>query len=300
MRILEPTSTYDAPLCVALGFFDCVHLGHAALLESVKEQARSAGATPCVLTFCNDPYPVLGKDRSPIFTFEERLSLLSERGITCVLAIPFTAEQMEMRAETFLQTLSERFCIRGFVCGHDHRFGKDAEGTPDFLREFCTKRHIMCDIVQPVMQNNVRVSSTQVRRCLQIGDIEGAERLMGHAYFIRAKVCRGRGVGRLYDFPTANLACDTEKQLPACGVYATVTEADGKPYVSVTNVGDKPTFGETGITVETLLHGFSGDLYGKTITVRFVRYLRAVQKFDSPLLLRAQIQTDMKRSEENE
>ncbi|MDE6398161.1 MAG: riboflavin biosynthesis protein RibF, partial [Clostridiales bacterium] len=264
---MDRTSEYGAPLCVALGFFDCVHRGHKALLETVQEQARTCGAHACVVTFSDNPYPLLRGEGKEIFTYAERLRLFENTGIECVLAMPFDRTFMQMSREAFLRMLTERFAVRGFVCGHDYRFGVNAEGTPEYLRGFCEKNGIMCNIVPQILQNGARISSTRVRAYLANGDIESAKELLGHAYFVQGRVEHGRGVGKLFGFPTANLCCEEDKLLPACGVYATVTEVAGVRYTSVTNVGDKPTFGEKSESVESMLVDFSGDLYGKTITV---------------------------------
>ena len=292
MRILERTSKYDAPLWIALGFFDCVHIGHRALLDTAQTRARSCGAHACAVTFSDNPYPLLRGGGKEIFTYAERLRLLENAGMDCVLAMPFDRTFMQMPREAFLHMLTKQFAVRGFVCGHDYRFGADAAGTPEYLREFCEKNGIMCSIVPPVLQDGARISSTRVRACLQGGDIIGAIRLLGHAYFIRGNVAHGRGVGKLFGFPTANLLCEEEKLLPARGVYATVTDVDGARYTSVTNVGDKPTFGEKSESVESMLVDFSGDLYGKTVTVEFVRRLRDIRRFSSPQELQAQIYKD--------
>lgn len=292
VRILTPTTEYTQPLCLALGFFDCVHIGHQALLAEVKRQADVCGAQPCAVTFASNPYAVLQTGGQLLFTYEERLRLFREQGMPCLLAWPFTSQSMRLSPEMFLSQLTNRFSVRGFVCGHDYRFGAQAAGTPEFLQEFAEKIGSMCSILPPIMQNGERISSTKVREHIACGRIEEAESLLGHAYFMQGNVCRGRGVGRLYEFPTANLQVSSDKLLPLRGVYATVTEVDGVRYASVTNVGGKPTFNEMSETVETMLIDFSGDLYEKNITVTFVRWLRDIRKFASPTELKQQIYTD--------
>lgn len=298
MFVLTPTTEYKKPICLALGFFDCVHLGHAALLDRAKERAKACGALSCAVTFSDNPYPLLGRNVPQIFTFSERVHLLQEAGVDCVLALPFTEESMRTDKNDFLRSLFSRFTVRGFVCGHDYRFGANAQGTPQDLIDFCKKTDSMCDVIPPVLQDGARISSTRVRQCLQTGDLAGAQRLMGHAYFAEGNVCHGRGVGRLFDFPTANLVCPEDKLLPMRGVYATKTTVRGNVYRSVTNVGDKPTFSEASDSVETLLSDFTGDLYDTTIRVEFVRRLRDIRKFASPYELRAQILADAQWREE--
>ena len=292
MEILTAESSYDTPLCLALGFFDCVHLGHKSLFERAAQMASEIGGKLCVATFTNNPNAVLNRVEKLIFTFSERLSLLRENKVDCVYAVDFNEKLMNTGREKFLDDLFSALPIAGVVCGYDYRFGAGASGNPDFLCSYAAKNGIMCDVIQPVMLENERVSSTLVRKSLISGDIARAEKFLGHDYFISGEVCHGRGVGHVYDFPTANIEVATDKMLPREGVYATLTLVDGKEYTSVTNVGGKPTFGVDGLTVESMLVDFSGDLYGKKVTTVFVRRLRDIFKFDSPVELRNQIFSD--------
>ncbi len=292
MNIVLPQFQYDGPICLALGFFDCIHSGHRALLEHTKACARKNACGAYAVTFQNNPYTVLGKNEKLIFTFSERIKLFETVGMDGVAAFDFDRAFMNTGKYEFLSSLTERFEIIGIVCGHDFKFGRNAEGDTELLNGFCKENNIMCDIIQPVELNNIRISSTLVRSRLRDGDIESAAGLLGHPYFIDGKVCHGRGVGKLFGFPTANVSCGKDKLLPRIGVYATKAYLDGKVYKSVTNVGHKPTFGESVLSVETMLIDFDGDIYGKDISVEFVRGLREIKKFDSPEKLREQIMRD--------
>lgn len=297
MKVLDENTHSTRPLCLALGFFDCVHLGHKTLLTEVKRQAKDCAAESCAITFTGNPYTVLRKGtKQVIFTFEERLELFAAFGLDCVLALPFTETLKNRSKEAFLRDLLD-FDLRGIVCGYDYRFGAKAAGDTEYLREFCQNYGIMCNIVQPVVWQGERVSSTMIRKSIQNGDMKDAAMRMGHPYFAEGIVRHGRGVGKAFGFPTANLQVSADKLLPLFGVYATVTTADGKRYVSVTNVGSKPTFGDDSVTVETLLRDFEGDLYGKKVRVEFVRRLRDIQAFSDPEALRKQIYKDMEWKE---
>lgn len=292
MQILDPTIRYNISACLALGFFDCVHLGHKKLIEKVKKQASLSGSGVGILTFTNSPYNYFGSADKLILTFDERLKVFGSLGIEYVLAIKFDREFMNKTQDEFLKLLTDVVNLRGVVSGYDYRFGQNATGKVEDLADFAAKNHIMSDIVPQVLYDGQRISATLIKEKLTIGDVAFANELMGHRYFIDDVVCHGRGVGKTFDFPTANLQIDENKMLPMKGVYATFATVDGREYRSVTNVGDKPTFGESSTTVETLLQDFSGDLYGKRISVSFVKRLRDIKTFSSPQALRDQIFQD--------
>ncbi len=291
MKLLSFTKKYDKPICIALGFFDCVHKGHAALIKKVKERAAELSCEPVVFTFSDNPYSFFDKSEKLIFSFDERKKLLSDCGIKNIISIPFENIR-NLGKDEFIKLLVDSFDIRALVCGHDYKFGKNASGNSNYLSDFCLNNGIMCDIIQPVTHNGDRISSTAVKQYLSCGDIPSAVELMGHGYFICGTVCHGRGVGRIFKFPTANVKIESDKLIPACGVYATETRVGDKLIKSVTNVGSKPTFGVDGITVETMLLDFDKDIYGEKITINFIRKLRDVRKFGSPEELRMQIYED--------
>ena len=291
MKNLTRTTKYDEPLFLVLGFLDGVHLGHRALFNKARELANGVGATVRAVTFSDNPARALGKDGALIFTFEERKALLSKE-VDALLVLPFADELQSMAPHAFLQMLVGAFDIRGFVCGYDYRFGAKAAGDARLLQGFCDKNGIMCGIIPPVTLNGVRVSSTKIKEFLALGDIENAERFLGHAYTVEGEVCHGHGRGHLFDFPTANLRVEADKLLPKDGVYATYAHVDGKQYKAVTNVGACPTFGNSERTIETMLVNFSGDLYGKPLRLQFVRRLRDIVTFASPQALHTQIMKD--------
>lgn len=292
MKIFSLHCENKVSIALALGFFDCVHSGHRALLEQTKSRAAELGCMPCAITFRNNPYSLLGKSDKLIFTFEERAGIFENAGMEGVVAVDFNREFMQTDKLEFLEMLRSSFSLKAVVCGHDYKFGAGASGNVEYLQKYCNNFGIMCDIIQPIEQDLQRISSTSVRSLISSGEIEAATKLLGHEYFAEGVVCHGRGVGRLFDFPTANLGYSSDKLLPKCGVYATRTVVDGKSYKSVTNVGGKPTFSETDFSVETMLIDFSGDLYGKTVRIDFVRYLRDIRKFSSPYELKTRIYKD--------
>ena len=265
----------------ALGFFDGVHLGHQALLARCCELAREAGATACAITFDRHPQSLF-VDRPPrlISTVRDRLWLLRKYGIGPVWVYPVTKEIMSLSWQGFLEDLLSCDAV-GFVCGSDFRFGCRGEGTAEKLTEFCKERQLPCAVVEQQLLEDVRISSTHIRELLEAGDLAGAQKFLGHPHTLTGTVVSGRKLGRTVGIPTANLPLPEEAVALPRGVYACKAfTADGE-YPAVTNIGSRPTVGGHHVTVESWLLDFSGDLYGKELTLEFYRFLRPERKFGS-------------------
>lgn len=277
----------------ALGFFDGVHLGHQALLTACKELAAQHNCNAGVLTFSSHPDALTaGTAPALINSIEDRERLLFSYGAEIVWQIPFNEEIKNTHWSNFLTLLLEDSAA-GFVCGSDFRFGAGGLGTAKKLAAFCEKRGLPFAIVPQQQVNGIRVSSTHIRKLLEEGDTEQAETFLGHPHILTGKVVTGRGLGRTIGIPTANVEVPEGVLLPKHGVYASVVLVGEEPYVSLTNVGSRPTVEGQHVTVESWLNGFDGDLYGQEITVAFAVYLRPEQKFDSLDELKAQIQKDV-------
>ncbi len=289
----DESTIKNQKLGLALGFFDCVHFGHREILDAVKVYCRNEQAVRSVFTFSND---MLKEGVKQIYSSLEREMLFErECGMEFVISLPFDEKMKNTDKKDFLDGLVSRYNIGAFICGYDYTFGRGGEGNVEYLREYCESHGITPVIVPPVKSSDgITVSTTRIKQYLSSGDIIKANELLVTPYFIRGKVVKGRGEGHLFGIPTANLAVDDSKFLPKRGVYATKVDIEGKEYKAVTNVGDKPTFGDGTVTVESLIGEFSGDIYGKTITVSFVRYLRDIQKFVSPEELAQTIHNDLR------
>lgn len=287
---------------LALGFFDGIHIGHGALLRRAKERAASLGATPAVLTF--DVHPDILVKGVPVALINNAAdrALILERyyGITRILYFPFNNETARMPWQEFLDRMVEEHGAAGFVVGHDFRFGDRGSGNPDKLRGWCDARGLSCDVIPAVNALGGVVSSTRIRALIQDGKVEQADQLLGHPHLLSGTVLHGFRNGRAMEFPTLNLRFDRDVLVPRRGVYATrVLLADGTELGGVTNVGVRPTFGgEDGVTVETHLLHFNGDLYGQRVTVEFLAFLRPERSFDSPEALKEQIRQDAARAEQ--
>jgi riboflavin kinase/FMN adenylyltransferase len=265
----------------ALGFFDGVHLGHQALLESCCNLAREEGALPCAITFQSHPQ-ALFTDTPPLLinSEEDRKQLLARYGIRQVVSYPVTREVMGMPWEKFLEELVADGAV-GFVCGQDFRFGHKGAGNAQKLADYCRGRGLQCRILADQTLEGIRVSSSHIRTLLEAGRMEDAVRFLGHPHILSGCVTSGRKLGRTIGVPTANLSIPQGVLQPRPGVYACIARVGGQAYMAVTNVGNRPTVGGHRLTVEPWLLDFSGDLYGQTLTLEFHKFLRPEKKFES-------------------
>ncbi len=279
----------------ALGFFDGVHLGHQALLRECTALAEQTGAETAAITFEGHPKQLFLGAVPLISTLRDRQRLLGRYGISHVHAFPVTNEVMGKPWETFLEELMAQGAA-GFVCGDDFRFGHRGEGNAEKLTDFCARRGLPCVIVPEQSIGGIRISSSYIRRQLETGDMATAVRFLGHPYALTGRVVHGHKIGRTLGMPTANLQLPEDLVIPKFGVYVCACLIDGKRYPAVTNIGTRPTVSGTGITVEPWILDFSGDLYGREITLEFYRFLRPEMKFPDLEALRSQIRADAEQT----
>lgn len=273
----------------ALGFFDGVHLGHQALLLACRHLAHEKGCHAGAVTFTTHPDGLVsGKAPALLNTIEDRNRLLGSYGVERLLPIPFDEKLMTTHWSDFLAQLI-RLDAAGFVCGDDFRFGAGGSGTAKKLAAFCESRQLPYAIVPQQILEDIRISSTYIRELIEKGEAERAEKFLGHPHILTGKVVSGRGLGHTFGIPTANLEIPEGVLLPRSGVYACNAYADGCSYIAVTNIGSRPTVGGHHVTVETWLLDFEGDLYGKTLTLAFRKFLRPEKEFSGLEELREEI-----------
>ena len=276
----------------ALGFFDGVHLGHQALLEESVRMARQMGAMPAAITFDKHPKSLF-LSQSPVLinSVEDRTGLLRENTMEQICVLPVTRESMAQPWQDFLRMLLEKGAA-GFVCGDDFHFGHKGEGNATKLADFCKELGLPYAVVPEQTLDGIRISSTHIRSLIEAGDVETAAKFLGHPHVLSGEVVHGRHLGRTIGVPTANVLLPEGVVVPKLGVYACTCVIDGKTYVSVTNIGSRPTVGGHQVRSESWILDLDGDLYGKRITLKFHKFLRPEQKFDSLEELRAHIQHD--------
>ena len=284
---------------LALGNFDGLHRGHLKIIERVKRGAAEHGGTPMAMTF--DPHPprVVRPDKAPplLMTKQQRLEALHAAGVRCAAVVRFTRELSQWDPESFVRTvLVEWLRVSEVWVGANFLFGHGRSGNFSLLRVLGQRYGFRAEKIDPVRYKDFVVSSTRVRRLVAEGRMDEAGALLGHHYFIDGVVATGRQRGRELGFPTANLATENEL-LPPNGVYATMMTIDGVVHAAVTNVGTRPTFGETGVTIETHVLGYAGDLYGRRVRLSFAQRLRDERRFEDVDALRAQIAADQRRAE---
>ena len=276
----------------ALGFFDGVHIGHQALLTACRQLAQKNSCAAGVVTFTAHPDTlVLGQTPQLLNTAVDRKRLLSQYNMTTVVELPFDQALMTTHWSAFLTQLVEAGAA-GFVCGDDFRFGAGGLGTAKKLQAYCKKRQLPCAVVPQQEIDGVRISSTHIRSLLESGQVEQANKFLGHPHMFTGTVVPGRQLGRTMGIPTANMELPPELLQPKTGVYACTAHMDGHTYVAVTNIGSRPTVGGHQTRFESWLLDFDGDLYGKELTLQFHAYLRPEEKYDSLEDLQTQIRQD--------
>lgn len=298
MRIVRGHASYPPDArgaAVALGVFDGIHLGHRVLLATAVARARTAGLDGVACTFDRHPLETLTPGRAPlpIATLDERLALIAATGIDTTVVLQFDRALASMEPEAFVKdVLVERLRAREIVVGFNHRFGRGARGDAALLADLAHPLGFLPHVVPPLAIDGVTVSSSEVRAALGRGDVERAARFLGRPYDLPGTVVRGAERGRTLGFPTANLAPDRPVLVPP-GVYACRLDAGEGERGAVTNVGVRPTFGESAIAVEAHVLDFAGDLYGRHVRLLFVARIRDERRFPSVDALREQIARDV-------
>jgi len=286
---------------LTIGNFDGVHVGHMGIFHLVKDLARTIGGESLVMTFNPHPIKVLSPGNGPplITLHEQKVRLIEAAGIDVLIVIQFTIPFAQMTADDFVEhILHEKIGARAVVVGPDYRFGRDRRGNIAFLMTMGKRFNFEVHVVPDLTVNGKEVSSSAIRSFVLAGEVERARMMLGRDYQVSGYVVRGRDRGgRLLGFPTANLVL-MEELTPKPGVYATEVWVDGRRYQGATNIGYNPTFRNGVLSVETHLIDFSGDLYGKTLQVRFIKRLRDEKAFSGPQELAAQIQRDVRQARE--
>ena len=278
-----------AGVALALGNFDGVHLGHRALFKEAAGHGR-----PGALTFDPHPGKVLQPDLAPrlITPLPRKLQLLEAAGLDVVVVLPFSLGFARTPARDFEAMLFDRARLKAVVVGRDYTYGAQRTGTVAILREAAAARGVAVAVVEPVTVGGVVASSSRIREYILEGRVGAAQALLGRAFDLDGVVVKGDGRGRSIGWPTANV--DTHGELlPASGVYAVRVRASDGWHGGAANIGTKPTFGGSAVTVEVHLLDWSGDLYGQEVRVEFLERLRAERRFGSVSELTAQIQRDV-------
>ena len=282
---------------VTSGTFDGVHLGHQKILIQIKESARQLKGETILITFWPHPRLVLYPDQHNLrllSTFEEKTKLLEQFGVDHLITIPFTHEFSQMSSREFIEkVLVEKIKTKKLIIGYDHRFGKNREGSFEYLQANSAEFGFEMEEISRQEVDEIGVSSTKIRKALEEGDLETAKGYLGRPYELTGIVVRGKQIGRSIGFPTANIQIQTDyKLIPKEGVYAVEAEIDNISYRAMLNIGMRPTVDGNQQTIEANLFDFEGDLYGKQLTIKLKHFLREEQKFENIEALKAQLICD--------
>lgn len=292
MELIDFKNKCDKPICLALGYFDSVHNGHAALLsECVK-----SGYLPAVFTFRNNPQSQISGMTKQCYTFEERVSIFEKIGIEIVINCPFDKEFMNLSGVQFLDELYSNFNIKMVVFGTDYTCGVGASFKAEDVQKFFEQKGVFVKVMDLLKQEGKKVASRDIVKLLKEGNISEVNSRLPFPYFVIGKVVKGRNIGgNVVGYPTANLPYPEDKVELKAGVYKTNIIIDNKAYAGLTNVGAHPTFDDYNFNIESFVIGFDGDLYNKQIKIEFEEYLRGIVKFDNATQLKNQIDSDFQR-----
>ena len=285
MRIyhsIEEFEKIDYPVVTA-GTFDGVHLGHQKIIRKLQRLADSGNGQVVIITFWPHPKYILNPDNplKLLTTFEEKAKHLDSLGVHHLIRIPFTKEFSQMTSEQFLRKiLVNKIGTKQLVIGHDHRFGKNREGSFDYLEANAAQYGFQVVEISRKDVDDIAVSSTKIREHLMAQQVDLANKLLGRFYELSGKVVKGQQLGRKIGFPTANLEiAEDYKLIPAHGAYAVLVNLDKEVRTGMMNIGVKPTIGTNSPTIEVHIFDFDGDIYDNTVRVQVVEQLRPEIKF---------------------
>jgi riboflavin kinase/FMN adenylyltransferase len=302
LRSISELSELQGPIFLAIGVFDGVHLGHQSVISTSTSHARSADGTPVVITFDPHPLKVLRPHNAPhlLTATQHKIALIRDLGVEHLLVITFDKTFAATPPEDFIgQLVMQSNPLREICVGHEWSFGKDRRGNLDLLRKLGGQFDFNVVAIPPVKVDGAVASSTAIRRAVEKGDLTTAAAMLGRDYTILGTVVAGGKIGKELGYPTANLSAHSE-QFPPNGVYLAEATLDDAIYPGVVNLGYRPTVSSVKPerVLEIYLLDFDRDIYGKDVEVRFIRYLRPEQKFDSLEALVRQIERDVRQARE--
>ena len=282
---------------IALGCFDGVHLGHAHVIREAKRISDELGCCCTVWTFDEPPKNYFLANPVPLLADgDEKVRLIKELGADVLVSVPFIKETASMSAESFFyDVLKDRLQAVHLVCGFDYSFGVGGKGNVELLRRLCEECGIGLTVVPAIKLDGKQISSSSIREALEQGQVDRASLLLGRPYFLETVVISGQHLARKRGFPTLNQEVPAKLAVPKHGVYVTKITIKGnrKKFYGITNVGIRPTVGGTALFAETHIFDFTGDLYGRSVKVEFLKFIRPEQKFEGLDALTTQVTSDI-------
>ncbi|MFN8231308.1 MAG: bifunctional riboflavin kinase/FAD synthetase [Bacteroidia bacterium] len=288
----------EKPCVATIGTFDGVHLGHQKLLQQLNKAKQTLGLQTVVLTFDPHPRKVLFPEQTDLKLLSltnEKLDLLKNYGVDVSVVYPFNKAFASLEAEQYVSDiLIKMLNVKHLIIGYDHKFGKNREGNFNLLKQLSLKYNFTVEEISAKDIDNITISSSKIRKAIEFGDVELAKNYLGHYYFTKALVIKGKQLGSKIGFPTANLkVMDADKLIPKIGVYFVSVEIETKIYYGMMNIGTNPTVESTlNIKQEVNIFDFEDNLYNQTIKINFIKRLRNEIKFDNLEQLILQIKND--------
>lgn len=300
MKIHNDLNNFNAQNPVlTVGTFDGVHLGHRKIIGRLIDLAKTINGESVIFTFDPHPRKVVSPGESNLrllTTIEEKIALFEQSGIDHLIIYPFTPEFAQLSYEQFVkEILIEKIHTKYLVVGYDHKFGKNRQGDFEFLKNCADQFDFHVERLDVLLINESNISSTKIRETIQKGNLETANTFLGYPFTLHGTVVEGQKLGRIIQFPTANVAAsDPDKIIPGYGVYAVKAKIRNKIYLGMLNIGSRPTVNNNADhrSIEVHLFGFNEDIYGETIELQFFRKLREEQKFASLDALKEQLEKD--------
>ena len=278
---------------VTIGNFDGIHLGHQKIIAQLKEHAEKLKVPSVVISFNPTPQNFFGADHAVLSSYEEKDFFLSSLGINYHLVINFNKEFSNINAQTFIEEfLLRKLNIKLCLVGDDFRFGKNRVGDFSLLQENGDKHGFAVEETATIEHNQIRISSTRIRECLQQNNLEETKKLLGRSYSISGKIVRGQQRGRTINFPTINILSNRSKS-PVSGVFAVKVKLSGQTYFGICNAGHKPTVNGREFLFETHIFDFEKDVYEQFAEIAFLKHVRPEKKFNSFEELKDQIEKDV-------
>lgn len=288
------------PCVVALGCFDGVHIGHAAVINAAVQKARALGIAACVWTFAEPPRKFYSKDSITLIADKEtKENIIRSLEADIFYSVDFNERIADIEATDFFsEVLINTLCAKHIVCGYNFTFGKGGHGDKKLLAKLCEKNGIGFTSLEPIKYNGKTVSSSLIRKYIASGEVELAGELLGRAYSFWADVIDGQHLGRALGFPTINQKIPSSLSVPMHGVYLTRVSFDNESYYGITNIGTRPTVDGINEFSETNIFEYSGNLYGKKVQIEFLKFLRREKKFGSVNELSKQVHKDISLAKE--
>lgn len=279
------TYTHKSKSAVTIGTFDGVHIGHKKIIERLTSSAKANNLESIILTFFPHPRMVLQKDTNIklINTMEERSQILERTGLNHLVIHPFSTEFSQLEAKAYVEQMLVKYLkAEKVIIGYDHRFGKGRTANIQDLITYGKEFNFDVEEISQQDIEDVAVSSTKIRKSLELGAIEKANAFLGYNFMLTGKIEKGKQLGRTLGYPTANMhIMETYKLIPKCGVYVVKSCIENKTYYGMTNIGTNPTVGGTKQTIETYFFDTEFNLYEKTIQIELLTRIRDEKKFNS-------------------